>query len=130
MQLQLNLVRSHSAGVGKPFEPGLTRTILFLKLINFCQGYSGVRWNVVALLRDFINHDILPVIPSKGSVGASGDLAPLSHMSLALIGEGEVLFKDRPISSSTVYKKTGLNPLILMAKEGPVSYTHLRAHET
>ena len=118
MQLQLNLVRSHSAGVGKPFEPGVTRAILFLKLINFCQGYSGVRWDVVALLRDFINHDMLPVIPSKGSVGASGDLAPLSHMSLALIGEGEVLFKDRSISSSTAYKKTGLNPLTLMAKEG------------
>ena len=71
MQLQLNLVRSHSAGVGKPFEPDVTRAILFLKLINFCQGYSGVRWDVVALLRDFINHDMLPVIPSKGSVGAS-----------------------------------------------------------
>ncbi|MDP6397086.1 MAG: histidine ammonia-lyase [Candidatus Marinimicrobia bacterium] len=118
MQLQLNLVRSHSAGVGKPFGPDVTRAILFLKLINFCQGYSGVRWDVVALLRDFINHDMLPVIPSKGSVGASGDLAPLSHMTLALIGEGEVLFNDRPISSSNAYKKTGLNPLILKAKEG------------
>lgn len=117
-QLQLNLVRSHSAGVGDPFEPGVTRAILFLKLINFCLGYSGVRWDVVALLRDFINHDILPVIPSKGSVGASGDLAPLSHMTLALIGEGEVLFNDRIIPSSNVYKKTGLSPLTLMAKEG------------
>ncbi|MFQ6673825.1 MAG: histidine ammonia-lyase [Fidelibacterota bacterium] len=117
-QLQLNLVRSHSAGTGKPFDYGVTRTILLLKLINLCMGYSGVRWEVVQQLRDFLNRDILPVIPSRGSVGASGDLAPLSHMALALIGEGEVHFNDRVLPTIVVLREVGMRPLVLHPKEG------------
>lgn len=117
-RLQLNLIRSHSAGVGKPFDSGTTRVILLLKLISFGLGYSGVRWEVVSLLRDFINHDILPIIPSKGSVGASGDLAPLAHMTLALIGEGEVHFSNRAMPAMMAMREVGLEPLELQAKEG------------
>ncbi|MEE9166232.1 MAG: histidine ammonia-lyase [Candidatus Neomarinimicrobiota bacterium] len=116
-QLQLNLVRSHAAGMGDPFDYGVTRTILLLKLINLSFGYSGVRWEVVRQLRDFLNEDILPVIPSKGSVGASGDLIPLSHMALALIGEGEVHFSDRILPSMVVLREVGLEPLVLQPKE-------------
>lgn len=116
-RLQLNLVRSHAAGVGTPFDYGVTRTILSLKLLNLSLGYSGVRWELVKQLRDFLNHDILPVIPSKGSVGASGDLVPLSHMALALIGEGEVHFSDRILPSMVVLREVGLDPLVLQPKE-------------
>lgn len=118
LELQLNLVRSHASGTGKPFDLGVTRTILLLKLINLCMGYSGVRWEVVQQLRDFLNQDILPVIPSRGSVGASGDLAPLAHMALALIGEGEVHFRDRVLPSMVVLREVGLQPLVLEPKEG------------
>lgn len=116
-QLQLNLVRSHAAGMGRPFDYGVTRMILLLKLINFSLGCSGVRWEVVQLLRDFLNHDILPVIPSRGSVGASGDLSPLAHMALALIGEGEVHFSDRVLPSMVVLREVGLDPVALEPKE-------------
>ena len=116
-QLQLNLVRSHATGMGKSFDSGVTRMILFLKLLNFSLGYSGVRWEVVKQLQDFLNHDILPVIPSRGSVGASGDLIPLAHMSLALIGEGDVHFNDRILPSIVVLREVGLDPLVLRPKE-------------
>lgn len=118
LQLQLNLVRSHATGVGNPFEAGITRIILILKLINFCHGYSGIRWEVVQIIRDLINHDVLPLIPSKGSVGASGDLAPLAHMALTLIGEGEVHFSDRILPSIVALKEAGLEPIVLQQKEG------------
>ena len=117
-QLQLNLVRSHSAGVGKPFDSGITRLIMILKLMTFAQGYSGVRPAVVKQLIEFINHDILPVIPRKGSVGASGDLAPLAHLAMGLIGEGDVHFQDRIMPALVAIKEAGLNPLELEAKEG------------
>ena len=117
-QLQLNLVRSHCAGVGRKFDEGTTRSIMFLKILNFSLGYSGVRWEVVSLLRDCLNNDILPVIPSQGSVGASGDLAPLSHLALALIGESRVTFRGRECASSKALKESGLTPLKLQAKEG------------
>lgn len=117
-QLQLNLIRSHCAGTGPPLDEGVTRAILLLKLINFSHGYSGIRWRVVRQLCDFFNHDILPVIPSRGSVGASGDLVPLSHMSLALMGEGEVHFNDRVIPTMVALRETGIEPLELGPKEG------------
>lgn len=117
LQLQLNLVRSHATGMGVPFDYGVTRMILLLKLINFSLGYSGVRWEIVQQLRDFLNHDILPVIPSRGSVGASGDLIPLAHMALPLIGEGEVHFSDRILPSMVVLREVGLDPLVLEPKE-------------
>tara|TARA_B100000315_G_scaffold28618_1_gene24368 strand:+ start:2040 stop:3560 length:1521 start_codon:yes stop_codon:yes gene_type:complete len=117
-QLQLNLIRSHCAGTGRPIDVGVTRAIILLKLINFSHGYSGVRWRVVQQLCDFFNHDIMPVIPSQGSVGASGDLVPLSHLSLALIGEGEVHFNDRVIPTMLALRETGIEPLELGPKEG------------
>ncbi len=117
-QLQLNMVRSHSAGVGKPFDSGITRLIMILKLMTFTQGYSGVRPALAKQLVDFINHDILPVIPRQGSVGASGDLAPLSHLAMGLIGEGNVHFQDRIMPALMAIKEAGLDPIVLEAKEG------------
>ncbi|MAD51394.1 MAG: histidine ammonia-lyase [Candidatus Marinimicrobia bacterium] len=117
-KLQLNLVRSHSAGVGKPFDSGITRLIMILKLMTFAQGYSGVRPALAKQLVDFINHDILPVIPRQGSVGASGDLTPLSHLAMGLIGEGNVHFQDRIMPALMAIKEAGLDPIVLEAKEG------------
>ncbi len=117
-KLQLNLVRSHSAGVGKPFDHGITRLTMILKLMTLSQGYSGVRIKVADQLVDFINHDILPIVPRQGSVGASGDLAPLSHIALGLIGEGNVHFQDRIMPAIVAIKEAGLAPLVLEAKEG------------
>jgi histidine ammonia-lyase len=90
-QLQYNLIRSHCTGVGRPFSREVTRAIMLSRANCLIQGFSGVTPETIALLLDFINHGIHPVIPEKGSVGASGDLAPLSHIALALIGEGDVL---------------------------------------
>ena len=88
-KLQLNLVRSHACGVGEPLPPALVRRMLLLKANNLAAGFSGVRPLVVDTLLALLNADVLPVIPAQGSVGASGDLAPLAHLALALIGEGE-----------------------------------------
>ena len=117
-QLQLNLIRSHAAGVGKPLDYGLVRVVMFLKLLTYAKGNSGIRRKVANQLVEFINHDILPVIPRKGSVGASGDLAPMAHMALALIGEGEVHFQDRVMPSMLALKEVGLEPITLYPKEG------------
>ncbi|MFQ6676960.1 MAG: histidine ammonia-lyase [Fidelibacterota bacterium] len=117
-KLQLNLVRSHSAGVGKPFDHGITRLTMVLKLMTLAKGYSGVRIEVADQLVNFINHDILPIVPRQGSVGASGDLAPLSHIALGLIGEGNVHFQDRIMPAIVAIKEAGLSPLVLEAKEG------------
>ncbi len=117
-KLQLNLVRSHAAGVGGPFDAGITRLIMILKLMTFAKGFSGIRLALANQLVHFINHDILPIIPKQGSVGASGDLAPLAHLTLGLIGEGNVQFQDRTMSAMVALKEVGLQPLILGAKEG------------
>jgi histidine ammonia-lyase len=117
-QLQLNLVRSHAAGVGEPLEPGLTRLVMALKTITLLRGYSGVRLAVLDQLVDFLNQDLLPVIPSQGSVGASGDLTPLAHLALALIGEGKVSLQGRILPSLVALKEVGLTPLLLEPKEG------------
>ena len=117
-KLQLNLVRSHAAGTGKPFDSGITRLTMALKILTWSKGYSGVRPKLVTLLLKMINHDILPVIPRQGSVGASGDLAPLSHVACSMIGEGMVYFNNRRISSMTAFKKAKLTPIALEAKEG------------
>ena len=102
--LQKNLVRSHAAGVGDPIEIGTVRAILYLKLLTYAKGYSGIRINLVKKIIQFINHDIIPYIPMKGSVGASGDLAPLGHMALSLIGEGEVFLKGKKMSTVVALK--------------------------
>ena len=117
-QLQLNLVRSHAAGVGSPFDTGITRLAMVLKIMTIAKGYSGVRLDVADQLLFFLNHDILPLMPKQGSVGASGDLAPLAHMALALIGEGEVHFLDRIMPAMVALKEAGRPPLELHAKEG------------
>ena len=117
-KLQLNLVRSHASGIGDPLEHGIVRSILILKLLTYVKGYSGIRPLVAEKIVQFINKDILPIIPEKGSVGASGDLAPLGHMALALIGEGEVFYKGKKWPTSVALKQARVKPLELHAKEG------------
>ncbi len=117
-QLQLNLVRSHCAGTGPLLEDRVVRLILALKLISLARGFSGVRPVVIETILKFFNEDILPCIPSKGSVGASGDLAPLAHLSLALIGEGEVCIGGVQSTAAAALETYGIQPLHLHAKEG------------
>ncbi len=116
--LQRNLIRSHTVGVGPPFSPEVVRLTILLKILSFCRGYSGIRLEVVEHLRAFLNGDVLPIIPSQGSVGASGDLAPLAHMALGLMGEGEVLLAGKAIPAARALAQLGLKPLVLQAKEG------------
>ena len=117
-RLQNNLIRSHASGIGDPLDLGTVRTILLLKLLTYAHGYSGVRPILVEKIMQFLNKDILPVIPRKGSVGASGDLSPLGHMALCLIGEGEVFFKGKRKPTKTVLKKARIKPIKLESKEG------------
>ena len=116
--LQLNLVRSHASGVGKPLELGLVRSILVLKLLTYSKGYSGIRPDLPKKIVQFLNKDILPVIPEKGSVGASGDLAPLGHMALALICEGFVFYEGKKMKTKTALSKARVKALDLYPKEG------------
>lgn len=116
--LQLNLVRSHAAGVGEPLSAEQTRLLMLLKANGLATGFSGIRASVVNALLTLLNADILPVIPRAGSVGASGDLAPLAHLSLALIGEGEARRDDELLEGPAVMAAAGLEPVVLSAKEG------------
>lgn len=119
VQLQKNLIRSHSMGIGAPFTKEETRAIMLLRANALARGHSGVRVLVVEKILEFLNNDVIPVIPQQGSVGASGDLAPLSHLALAVIGEGEVWGKDgKPTSVEKVLKEKNMEPLTLEAKEG------------
>jgi histidine ammonia-lyase len=117
-RLQRNLIHSHTAGVGPSLPADIVRGIILLRANVLAKGYSGVRLQVVQLLLDLLNRDIVPVIPSKGSVGASGDLAPLSHLAMVLIGEGEVVYQGREQHAAAALKKAGLQPLVLLEKEG------------
>jgi histidine ammonia-lyase len=117
-QLQYNLVRSHACGVGEPLPAGIVRRIMLLKANSLAVGCSGVRPTIVEALLALLAGEILPVIPSRGSVGASGDLAPLAHLTLALIGEGEALQGDERLEGPAVMAAAGLEPLELEAKEG------------
>ena len=117
-QLQYNLIRSHCTGVGEHFSKEVTRAIMLLRANCLASGYSGVSLEPIELLLDFLNHDITPLVPSKGSVGASGDLAPLSHIALCLIGEGEVLFKGKRTHSHLALEEIGKKPVPLRAKDG------------
>lgn len=118
-ELQRNLIRSHSAGVGTPFSQEETRGILFLRANALARGHSGIRPAVVEKILEFLNAHITPVIPSQGSVGASGDLAPLSHLALALIGEGEAWDQDgKAVDVQKILSAKKVEPLILKAKEG------------
>ncbi len=116
--LQLNLIRSHSAGVGDPLAPPVLRLMLALKAASLARGYSGVREVVVDALLAAYNAGIVPFVPAQGSVGASGDLAPLAHMTLALLGEGELLVEGRRVPAQPALGEAGLAPLRLLAKEG------------
>jgi histidine ammonia-lyase len=117
-QLQVNLIRSHCTGVGKPFSKEITRAIMLLRANCLISGYSGVEPYAVELLLAFLNHHITPVVPEKGSVGASGDLAPLSHIALALIGEGEVEVEGKILSSKFAIDQVGMKPVVLGPKDG------------
>ena len=116
--LQTNLVRSHCAGVGEPLSEAETRAMLLLRANVLAKGHSGVRPLLVETIAHFLNRGIHPVIPARGSVGASGDLAPLAHLALGLIGEGEVFFQGKRVSAAHAFLQAGIQPLQLQAKEG------------
>ncbi len=117
-QLQINLVRSHAAGTGRPLPTQVVRLIMLLKAQSLAAGHSGIRPQTLDLLIEMINHDIMPVIPRQGSVGASGDLAPLAHMSLVLIGEGEAFVGKDRVPGRAALERHGLDPVTLGPKEG------------
>ncbi|MEW5975853.1 MAG: histidine ammonia-lyase [Acidobacteriota bacterium] len=117
-QLQVNLVRSHACGVGEPLSEAQTRGMMLCRANVLAKGYSGARPEVARLLLHMLNRGIHPVIPSQGSVGASGDLAPLAHLALVLIGEGEALCDGRKMSGGAALKRHQLRALRLEAKEG------------
>ena len=117
-QLQRNLVRSHAMGVGEPLSQEVVRGMLLLRAQSLSLGFSGIRVEVIELLIGMLNHGIHPIVPSQGSVGASGDLAPLAHMALALIGEGKVEFGDAMLPAAGALEEVGLTPVTLEAKEG------------
>jgi histidine ammonia-lyase len=116
--LQRNLVLSHAAGVGAPLPGPVVRLVLALKIASLARGYSGVRPVVVERLLELLNKGVLPEIPEQGSVGASGDLAPLAHLSAVLIGEGSARFKGEGMTAREALSRAGLAPLELEAKEG------------
>jgi len=129
-EIQRNLLRSHAAGVGEPLDAEVVRAMMLLLLASLCRGHSGVRSEVLDMLAALLNHDIVPVVPCRGSVGASGDLAPLSHAALLLIGEGEAMVGQRgPMPGSEALAMSALTPLTLAAKEGLalINGTHLMA---
>ena len=116
--LQLNLIHSHACGVGEPFPEIVSRGMLILRANALMKGFSGVRPVVIEKLLELVNHHIHPVIPQQGSLGASGDLAPLSHLALGLIGEGEVFYKGKQVPASEALSSEGIFPITLEAKEG------------
>ena len=117
-QLQLNLIRSHACGVGDPLPSPIVRLMLLLKANALAAGFSGARPEIVEALLALLEHDVLPIVPSRGSVGASGDLAPLAHVSLCLIGEGEALVAGKRVEGQAVCEAAGFAPITLEAKEG------------
>ncbi|WP_446831800.1 histidine ammonia-lyase [Candidatus Foliamicus sp.] len=116
--LQLNLVRSHAAGVGEPLPPEVVRLAMLLKLNSLAAGYSGVGRELLELLAGCLNEDLLPVVPAQGSVGASGDLSPLAHIALLLVGRGEAICQGRSVPGGEALRAVGLKPLKLGPKEG------------
>jgi histidine ammonia-lyase len=117
-ELQLNLVRSHSCGVGTPLSSEETRAMMLLRANVLALGYSGARLSVVETLIEMLERNVVPVVPEKGSVGASGDLAPLAHLALAVIGEGESVYEGERMPSAAALRRAGISPVELEAKEG------------
>ena len=117
-QLQINLVRSHACGVGSPLSEAETRSMILLRANALAKGLSGVRPVVVETLCAMLNAGVHPVIPSQGSVGASGDLAPLAHLAQVVIGEGAAVYNREQLSGSDAMKHAGITPVPLEAKEG------------
>src|SRR5690349_18900066 len=117
-ELQLNLVRSHSCGLGDPLSIEEARAMLLLRANVLALGFSGCRPLVVETLIEMLNRGVTPVIPEKGSVGASGDLAPLAHLALTTIGEGEAYFENERLPGADALARAGITPLQLEAKEG------------
>ena len=116
--LQRNLILSHCAGVGDPLAPDVTRLVMALKLISLGRGVSGVRYSVIEQLERMLAQDVSPIIPSQGSVGASGDLAPLAHMAAVMMGEGEALYRGDKMPAKNALVAAGLKPVVFAAKEG------------
>ncbi|WP_019954932.1 histidine ammonia-lyase [Yoonia vestfoldensis] len=116
--LQRNLILSHCCGVGEALEPATTRLMMALKLLSLGRGASGVRWEICTLIEAMLARGVCPVIPVQGSVGASGDLAPLAHMAAVMIGMGEATFDGQTLDGGTALAKAGLTPVVLGPKEG------------
>ncbi len=116
--LQRNLILSHCCGVGDALDVATTRLMMVLKLLSLGRGASGVEWTTIELIQDLIAHQVTPLIPNQGSVGASGDLAPLAHMAATLIGEGEALLGGVRMPSEEALREAGLKPISLGPKEG------------
>ncbi|MBR9836075.1 MAG: aromatic amino acid lyase, partial [Alphaproteobacteria bacterium] len=116
--LQKNLVLSHAAGIGAALPEDVVRLMMVLKCISLGRGASGVRPVLVETLHNFVQAGIIPVVPAQGSVGASGDLAPLAHLAAALIGEGEVFYRGTRMASGKALQQAGVSPVELQAKEG------------
>jgi len=116
-QLQVNLMRSHAAGVGESLAEDVTRAMILLRANSLAKGFSGVRAVVIDTLCEMLNRGVHPVIPSQGSVGASGDLAPLAHLGIVLIGEGEVVYRGARMAAAAALKQADIKPLVLEAKE-------------
>ena len=117
-ELQLNLVRSHACGIGQPLSEPEVRAMMLLRANVLALGFSGVRLEIIQMLCGMLNRRVCPVVPEKGSVGASGDLAPLAHLALNLIGEGEAFFEAQRMESREALRRAGLKPQRLEAKEG------------
>jgi histidine ammonia-lyase len=117
-RLQLNLLRSHACGVGEPFPEGVVRAMLLLRANVLATGFAGCRAELIDRVLDLLNAGVHPVVPSQGSVGASGDLAPLAHLALPLVGEGEAMIGGDRRPAADALRRAGIEPLVLQAKEG------------
>src|SRR3954447_7944776 len=117
-ELQLRLLRSHACGVGEPYPPEIVRAAMLLRANALAKGFSGARVETVELLVESLNRGLLPRVPSRGSVGASGDLAPLAHLALPLVGEGEAWIAGELLPGDEALAAAGLEPIRLQAKEG------------
>lgn len=116
--LQRNLILSHCCGVGEPLDIPTTRLMMVLKLLSLGRGASGVAWRTIKQIEDMLQHGVTPIVPVQGSVGASGDLAPLAHMAAGMMGEGEAFFNDQRMNAKDALSKAGLSPITLGPKEG------------